>query len=238
VRSGIGGRLGATLLAAAMIAAAAAALPAGGTQRDTAVTSALERGPARGAAAAETTTIFVLAGTPADNVLNLAADEAGRLVITSPQGITEPDADSDDCRQDSPTQVSCEAGFIDALAGDLGAGDDTLVLQPSLRLLVGVSLVTQDRWMTAGPGADRISGGFEGDLIRGGAGADALLGYGGGDLVSGDAGRDTLAGGAASDKLLGGKGADKLRGGGARDLCNGGPGFDRAKSCNVARKIP
>ena len=243
MRPGTGRRMWLLLLALAT-AGALAAVPAGaGSGSRTAgspVGTAIERLAGGGGKAGDSgiTTIFVIAGTASDNVLSLAADPSDRLVITSPQGIMEPDADRDECRQDSPTQVSCTPGFIDAIAGDLGPGDDSLTAQPSLRVLVGVSLVTEARWMAAGPGRDRISGGAYGDLITGGPGADTLLGFGGDDLIKGETGRDTLFGGADSDKLLGGKGADALRGGPAKDFCHGGPGIDTAKSCNVARRIP
>lgn len=238
MRSGTGRTIGSTLLACALAVAAAADAPSAGARGD-AVESTLVRAAApSGAGASGATTIFVIGGTPADNLLSVTADSTGRLVISSPQGITEPDGDAPECVQDSPTQVSCSPGFIGAIAGDLGRGDDTLTAQSTLTTLIGISLVSSERVMTGGPGRDRIVGALGGDLISGGSGKDTLLGFGGADLLRGQAGRDTLSGGGASDKLVGGKGRDAMNGGAAKDLCDGGPGIDTAKNCNATRKVP
>ena len=223
----------------AACAAAAFATSAASASGPTPLTSSLERAqPPRGAATSADTTIFVLQGTQNANQISAFGDSTGRLVITSPEGIVEPDGPAPECAQDSPTQVSCMPGYIGALAGDLGGGNDTFSAQTTLPTLIGISLVSQERPMSGGTGNDRIAGGLGGDLIGGGTGNDALLGFGGGDLVRGDAGRDSLSGGGASDHLLGGAGPDKLQGGAARDLCNGGGGIDTAKSCNATRKVP
>lgn len=194
--------------------------------------------PHGGASASTDTTIYLIQGTPAVNNVSAFNDSTGRLVISSPEGITEPDGPAPECIQDSPTQVSCNAGYIGAIAGDLGGGNDVFTASSSMTTLVGISLVSDERAMVGGSGRDRIIGGLGGDLIAGGGGQDALLGYGGGDLIRGDAGKDTISGGGSSDNLIGGSGPDRLDGGAARDLCNGGGGVDSAKSCNVTRKIP
>lgn len=227
------------IVAACALTAVALAAPASGDGGGGPLNTSLQRvEPRGGAGAAANTTIFVLAGTPNANTLNASGDSTGRLVITSPEGIVEPDGPAPECVQDSPTQVSCMPGFIGALAGDLGAGNDTFTAQTSLPTLIGISLVSQERPISGGLGNDRITAGLGGDLIRGGPGNDALLGFGGGDLINGEAGRDSVSGGGAPDNVLGGPGPDKLHGGSGRDLCNGGGGVDTAKSCNVTRKIP
>ena len=228
------------IVAACALGAAAMVAPASGDGGGAGpLSTSLEQlKPRGGAGAAANTTIFVLAGTPNANTIDAFGDSTGRLVITSPEGIVEPDGPAPQCVQDSPTQVSCMPGFIGALAGDLGAGNDTFTAQTSLPTLIGISLVSQERPMSGGLGNDRIAAGLGGDLILGGPGNDALLGFGGGDLINGGTGRDSVSGGGAPDNLLGGPGRDKLHGGSGRDLCNGGGGFDTAKSCNVTRKIP
>lgn len=226
-------------LAACALAAAALWAPASGADGDAPVSTELLRsGSGSVAGAAANTTIFVIAGTPSANQINAMGDSTGRLVVSSPQGIVEPDGKEPECVQDSPTQVSCMPGYIGAFAGDLGAGNDTFTAQTSLPILIGISLVSQERPMAGGSGNDRISGGLGGDLIAGGPGHDALLGFGGADLLKGEAGRDTLAGGGAPDALYGGGAPDRLAGGAARDFCHGGGGIDAAKSCNVTRKVP
>ncbi len=224
------------LLAACAVAAFGSA--GAGADRSMLTSSLQSARPAGLAAASAETTIFVLQGTSAANNISVFADAGGRLVLTSPEGILEPDGPAPECIQDSPTQVSCQPQYIGAIAGDLGGGDDNLSAQTTLPILIGISLVSQERAMMGGTGNDRIVGGLGGDLVTGGPGHDALLGFGGGDLVRGEGGRDSLSGGGSSDVLMGGSGRDKLQGGAARDLCNGGGGHDTAKSCNVTRKVP
>lgn len=227
----------ATAITTAIVAGAASAAPAGAERAP--VSSSLQGArPAGLAGASADTTIFVLRGSTIANTVNVFADATGRLVVTSPEGILEPDGQAPECVQDSPTQVSCVPSYIGAIAGDLSSGNDTFTVQATLPTLIGISLVSEERPLVGGPGNDRIVGGLGGDLITGGAGQDALLGFGGGDLIRGEGGRDSLSGGGSSDHLIGGAGDDKLQGGAARDLCHGGGGVDTAKSCNVTRKVP
>lgn len=222
-----------------LVIGALGAVSQAGAEERAPVSTALERlMPADGASASTETKIFTLAGTPIANNITAYADPTGRLVLSSPEGIVEPDGPAPECVQDSPTQVSCIPGYIGAIAGDLGAGNDSFSASSTLPTLIGISLVSQERPLRGGSGRDRIGGGIGGDLIDGGPGRDALLGFGGGDLLRGGAGRDSLSGGGAPDRLLGGPGPDRLDGGAARDLCNGGGGTDVARSCNVTRKVP
>lgn len=235
---------GRNLLAALLVGAcaAASAAQAGGAEPGPppgASTSSLQVArPAKGASAATETTIFMVSGTAASNNLTAFNDGTARLVITSPEGIVEPDGSAPDCVQDSPTQVSCRPGFIGAISGDLGDGTDTFTANASLSTLIGISLVVEQRPLSGGPGRDRIVGGAGGDLISGGGGPDALLGFGGSDLLRGESGKDNLSGGGSPDVLMGGSGPDHLDGGAAKDLCNGGGAIDTAKSCNATKKVP
>jgi Ca2+-binding RTX toxin-like protein len=232
---GKAGRL--ALLAGCVAAAVTVASPAAAERAP--ITSSLQSArPAGLAGASATTTIFRISGNPAPNTISVFGDAGGRLVVTSPEGIVEPDGPAPECIQDSPTQVSCLPNYIGAIAGDLSGGSDTFTTQTTLPTLIGISLVSAERPLSGGPGNDRIVGGLGGDLVNGGPGDDALLGFGGGDLLRGESGRDTLSGGGSSDNLMGGSGDDKLQGGASRDLCNGGGGLDTAKSCNVTRKVP
>jgi Ca2+-binding RTX toxin-like protein len=227
-------RSGLALLAACAVTAVAAA-PAAADAAP--LRSTLQRAvPAGLAGASVNTNIFIIRGTTSANTINVFTDATGRLVLVSPEGIAKPDVP--ECLQDSPTQVSCAPGYIAAIAGDLSGGSDTFTAQWTLRTMIGISLVSEERSLTGGPGNDRIVGGLAGDLFTGGPGDDALLGFGGGDLIRGESGRDSLSGGGSSDSLIGGSGDDKLQGGASRDLCNGGGGLDTAKSCNVTRKVP
>lgn len=62
--------------------------------------------------------------------------------------------------------------------------------------------------------------------LTGGAGADRLQGGGGDDILRGEGGDDVLIGGAGNDRLLGGAGADRLEGGPGNDSLEGGAGND------------
>ena len=233
---GKGIRVGLVATCAAAVLASATA--AGGADRAALTTSLESVQPAGLAGASADTTIFRLDGTWVANNISVFTDAGGRFVVTSPEGVIEPDGTAPECVQDTPTQVSCVPNYIGAIRGDLGGGDDTFTAQATLPTLIGISLASEERPLSGGTGRDRIIGGLGGDLITGGSGADALLGFGGGDLVKGDSGRDSLSGGGSTDSLIGGSGEDRLHGGAARDLCNGGGGVDTAKSCNVTRKVP
>ena len=234
-RPGTGRGVRASLLA--LLALAAAAAPA---QAAPGHTSSLAAAVAPGwaSSSAETKTIFNLTGTNFPGRVNAFVGPSGRLTVVSPEGIVEPDGPSPQCTQDSATQVSCEPGYVDVLAGDLRGGADVFTAAPSLSVGIGIDLVGPDRPLSGGAGRDQITGGSGNDLIEGGAGADVLVGAGLTDVLRGGAGSDVLRGGGAPDLLLGGRGPDTLNGGGGRDGCNGGPARDRASSCTVLKGIP
>jgi hypothetical protein len=180
-----------------------------------------------------------------DNRIRAHADPEGRLVLSAPEGLGDPDGGGQNCRLDnaksgemSAQQVSCAPGYVGAIVGDLGGGADTFEAHPGLAVMVGAVIDGAHRPLWGGSGRDRLISGFGSDLLGGGGGADSMFGGGGEDLVLGEGGRDTLGGGGGNDVLAGGAGADKLGGGGGRDLCRGAGGLDRAKSCELARSIP
>jgi hypothetical protein len=180
-----------------------------------------------------------------DNRISAYTDVAGRLVLTAPEGLRDPDGSGENCRLDnaktgesSAQQVSCASGYIGAIVGDLGSGGDTFNADPALAVMVGAVIDGVRRPLWGGPGRDRLVGGLGADLLDGTGGADSLIGGGGEDLLVGDAGADHIGGGAANDVLLGGPGPDRLAGGAGRDLCRGAGDTDRGKSCELARSIP
>lgn len=162
-----------------------------------------------------------------DNRITAYLGSDGRLVLTAPEGLGDPDGTGVNCRLDnakseetSATEVSCAAGYIGAIVGDLGGGSDTFDADPNLSVMVGGVIDGQSRPLYGGPGRDRLVGGALNDLLMGGGGSDSLVGGGGSDL---------LVGGAGPDKLIGGSG---------RDTCRGSGGVDVAKSCELTRGIP
>jgi hypothetical protein len=162
-----------------------------------------------------------------DNRISAYTGPTGRLVIAAPEGLGDPDGAGLHCSLDnaklgeaSATQVSCAAGYIGAIVGDLDGGNDRFDADPDLLVQIGGVIDGQPRPLAGGPGHDRLVGGAAADLLGGGAGLDTLVG---------GAGMDLLAGGPGADKLIGGKG---------RDLCRGAGGRDTAKGCEAERSIP
>jgi hypothetical protein len=162
-----------------------------------------------------------------DNRISAYVGPTGRLTLTAPEGLGDPDGAGLHCSLDnattgesSATQVSCAAGYIGAIVGDLGGGNDLFDADPDLLVQVGAVIDAQRRPLAGGLGHDRLIGGSAADLLDGGAGQDSLVG------------------GAGRDLLVGGPGADKLNGGPGRDLCRGAAGTDTAKGCEVARSVP
>lgn len=180
-----------------------------------------------------------------DNRITAFVDPGGRLALSAPEGLGDPDGAGPSCQldnaqagQSTATQVSCAPGYIGAIVGDLGAGNDTFSADPGLAIVVGAVIDGVRRPLLGGPGRDRLVGGLASDLLDGAAGGDSLLGGGGQDILIGGTGADNIRGGAANDVLQGGGGQDRLNGGAGRDLCRGSAGKDRGKSCELSRSIP
>lgn len=162
-----------------------------------------------------------------DNRITAYLGSDGRLILTAPEGLGDPDGSGVNCRLENAkndeataTQVSCAAGYIGAIAGDLGGGGDTFDADPNLNVMAGAVIDGQARPLFGGPGRDRLIGGALSDLLVGGGGRDSLVGAGGSDL------------------LVGGPGPDKLIGGPGRDTCRGSGDVDVAKGCELTRGIP
>jgi Ca2+-binding RTX toxin-like protein len=193
-----------------------------------------------GAGTAASTNALTLSAPDVNNRITAFTAPSGRLTLTSPEGFTNPPpSPGGECIQDSPTQVSCNPGFIGVILGTLGGGDDSFdgtgLIDVRTGDLAGGGV---RRPLSGGTGNDRIIGSGGPDLLDGAAGVDALIGGGGEDLMTGAAGRDRLNGGAAPDVLHGGGGRDKFNGGGAKDGCSGGGGRDAEKSCEFLKSIP
>jgi RTX calcium-binding nonapeptide repeat (4 copies) len=180
-----------------------------------------------------------------DNRISLFTGPTGRMVLTAPEGLGDPDGSGTACTLDNAKpsestaqQVSCAPGYIGAIVGDLGRGSDTLDADSTFPLMIGALIDGQVRPLEGGPGRDRLVGGAAGDLLEGDGGPDSLAGGGGQDRLIGGPGADNLSGGGGGDWLLGGGGPDKLSGGGGRDVCKGGGALDAVKSCETSRGIP
>jgi hypothetical protein len=162
-----------------------------------------------------------------DNRIVAYIAPSGRLVLAAPEGLGDPDGSGSNCKLDdakpgesTAVHVSCAPGYIGAIVGDLGGGNDTFTADSTLGVSVGGMIDGQRRALAGGPGRDRLVGGSAPDLLAGGAGPDSMFGNGGPDL------------------LLGGGGPDKLHGGRGQDKCKGNAGSDVGKSCEISRSIP
>jgi hypothetical protein len=162
-----------------------------------------------------------------DNRISAYIGTDGRLVLTAPEGLGDPDGSGANCSLDNAkpsettaTEVSCASGYIGAIVGELGGGSDTFDADPGLSVMVGAVVNGVPRPLSGGPGRDRLIGGALPDLLHGGAGPDSLIGVG------------------ANDVLAGGGGRDKLTGGAGRDTCRGQGGTDTGKACELVRSIP
>jgi Ca2+-binding RTX toxin-like protein len=224
----------------ALFAALACTLAAPGASAGGGTTGiGLERSPVDEARAAAIANVLTLNAPDVNNRITAYTAPSGRLILSSPEGFNNPPpTPSGQCTQDSATQVSCDPGYIGAIVGDLGGGEDSFDGRGLIDVHVGDVAAGQRRPLRGGAGRDRIAGGGGPDLLDGAGGGDSLIGAGGEDLLGGGADRDHLAGGTAGDALFGGGGRDRLNGGPAKDGCNGGGGRDSGKGCEFRRSIP
>jgi hypothetical protein len=183
--------------------------------------------------------VLTLSSTDINNRITAFTAPDGRLTLSSPEGFNNPPpSPSGQCVQDSPTQVSCNPGYITVILGDLGGRNDSFDGAGLIDVRTGDFAGGVRRPLSGGTGNDRIIGSGGPDVLDGAGGADALIGGGGEDILTGAAGRDRLSGGAAPDALYGGGGRDKLNAGAAKDGCSGGGGRDSAKSCEFVKSVP
>ena len=90
-----------------------------------------------------------------------------------------------------------------------GAGNDIVLVGPSVSLGVEIH---------GGGGNDALTGGAGDDLLFGEGDNDLLIGFGGNDVFIGGAGSDLLTGGSGRDVLIGGANADLILGSAADDI--------------------
>jgi len=143
---------------------------------------------------------------------------------------------------------SVAASGIEHLEVFSEGGDDTIVMEDSVR---------QTTMLDGGPGQDTITGSRQHDTIKGGWGDDVLNGGAGNDTLIGDPrditpvprqagtnldadavgvadvvdpvplrGNDTITGGAGNDTIRGMLGRDRIDGGRGNDRIDGGSGDD------------
>jgi hypothetical protein len=236
---------GKALGALALLAICAVAAPAGAAERP-GLTASVWTVHGSGASAASSLNVLTLNDQRRiDNRITAYTDPTGRLVLTAPEGLGDPDGSGPNCRLDnakagemSATQVSCTAGYIGAIVGDLSTGNDGFAADPFLTVMIGGVIDGQHRPLSGGEGRDRLVGGAGQDLLDGAGGPDSLVGGGADDVLTGGPGADNLSGGLGNDALFGGGGPDRLNGGGGKDLCRGQAGTDTAKGCEVSRSVP
>jgi hypothetical protein len=239
---GNGKRLG--LLA--MVAAAAATASSTAAAAQPGLTASVWTVQPRSASAASSVNVLTINDQrQIDNRISAQIGPTGRLMLTAPEGLGDPDGEGANCSlegakpgQTSATQVSCAPGYIGAIVGDLNGGNDTFDADAGLTVLVGAVVDGQRRSLSGGLGRDRLVGGAAPDLFEGGGGPDSIVGGADEDVLVGGPGADNLSGLGGSDVLLGLGGSDRLNGGGARDLCKGGGGADSGKACEMTRGIP
>jgi hypothetical protein len=223
----------------AVIALAAGALAAPAAFAGDGISLGLDQPPDGRARAAAPANVLTLSSPAINNRITAFTAPSGRLTLSSPEGFNNPPpSPSGECVQDSPTEVSCNPGYITVILGDLGGGDDSFDGTGLIDVRIGDFAGGVRRPLSGGTGNDRIIGSGGPDVMDGAVGVDALIGGAGEDILTGAAGRDRLSGGASPDVLYGGRGRDKLNAGAAKDGCSGGGGRDSAKSCEFLKSVP
>ena len=175
-----------------MLAAGIAAAPVAASSH-TGVTDAVWTVHGQGASASASINVLTLADQrQIDNRITAYRGTEGRLVMTAPEGLGDPDGNGASCMLDnakngdtSATEVSCTTGYIGAIVGDLAGGSDTFDADPNLSVRVGAVIDGQPRPLFGGPGRDRLVGGSLSDLLIGGSGRDSCRGAGGVDTAKG-----------------------------------------------------
>jgi hypothetical protein len=208
-----------------LLAACAAMVPAAASAAQ-ALTTSVRAPHGHGASASQMGNLLTITDTMGvENRISVSSDPTGRLVLTAPEGLQDPDGDGPNCTLDNADpsattaqQVSCAPDYIAAIVGTLGPGNDVFDTAPALTVTIGA--LASARPLTGGPGRDRLVGGAAADLLEGGSGPDSLIGAGGDDFLSG------------------GGSPDRLNGGSGEDTCRGGSDFDTARRCESAFAIP
>ncbi|MFN7819163.1 MAG: Calx-beta domain-containing protein [Cyanobacteriota bacterium] len=151
-------------------------------------------GPANGAYAASTNTIYLsetfLKTAPTASIVNALLEEIGHYV-------------------DATINASDSPGDEGAIFAALVQGEQ---LTPAQLLL----LKAENDWTTLQINGKSVV--VEQAVLTGTSGSDTLVGTAVDDVISGLAGNDSLLGGSGNDQLFGGLGSDTLVGGAGNDL--------------------
>jgi Ca2+-binding RTX toxin-like protein len=160
---------------------------------------------------ADTASLVIVGG---ESIVNVTVGRVGeRYVVRSRPGgvqVRLGNRGSRACRSSAAKSVSCR-GEVASILVSLGAGDDTLRIEPSVPDRVSAIV-------DGGPGSDRVHGGRGDDTIYAGddRDPDTVAGGGGEDVLYGvnifhprrDSGTATMLGGAGNDLLVGGQPCD------------------------------
>jgi hypothetical protein len=106
-------------------------------------------------------------------------------------------------------------------------GDDSVFIDPSLKLPTLIKTGEGNDTVRGGGGVDTVDAGPGNDTVYGGRGDDRLSGGDGADCINGNAGNDVIDGGADDDRLYGQDGDDTIYGGEGFDLLAGMGGDDK-----------
>jgi len=169
-----------------------------------------------------TSTLTLLAGSPAINAGNPAAPGSGAEACAASDQRGVPRAD---CDIGAYELVRCQGAVVNIVGT---AGPDVLRSGDRSDAILGLA------------GADEVFGGGGADAICAGEGNDLLRGQNGNDQIGGGAGNDTAYGGDGQDRLLGQDGNDLLNtrdGVQGNDLANGGAGTDTCTTDPEDRRV-
>ena len=173
MRPGTGKALRAAMLALAVGVLAAPAAGAGGP--DGGIALSLQGAFGGGARSAATANVLTLDAPDVNNRITAFTALSGRLTLSSPEGFNNPPpAPSGQCVQDSPTQVSCDPGYITVILGDLGGGEDSFDGSGLIDVRTGDLTGGVRRPLSGGIGNDRIDGGKNYDTFFRDGGTDVV----------------------------------------------------------------
>ena len=105
-----------------------------------------------------------------------------------------------------------------------GGGNDTIDIDPSVKVNFIIEAGDGDDAIQGGGGNDRIDGGAGNDRIDTGAGFNYVSGAAGDDVIQAGDDNNTMYGGDGNDTITGGKGNDYIEGGQGNDVLVAGAG--------------
>ena len=149
-----------------LLAACAAAAPAAASAQPR-VTATVWTVHGRAASASAALNVLTLNDQRGiDNRISAYMASNGRLVLTAPEALGDPDGSGANCGLDnaksgetSATEVSCAPGYIGAIVGDLAGGSDTFDADPGLTVMVGAVIEGQRRPLAAARARSNSSAG-------------------------------------------------------------------------------